>query len=102
EVYHVACESLRNAFKHAGAQEIEVRIRYDQRKFRMQVVDNGKGIDPIVLRAGGRAGHHGLLGMKERAELAGGKFFVPSGLNSGTGIELIIPASVAFTKQRSL
>jgi signal transduction histidine kinase/ligand-binding sensor domain-containing protein len=98
EVYRIACETLRNAFRHAQAQRIEVEIRYDPRQFRLRVVDNGKGIDPAVLSAGGRAGHHGLPGINERAELAGGKLSVWSRLDSGTEIELTIPASIAYTK----
>ena len=101
EVYRIACESLRNAFRHAHAKRIDVRIRYDKRQFWIQVVDNGKGIDPAVLTAGRRAGHHGLPGIHERAELAGGKLSVRSRLNSGTEIELTIPATTAYVKSRS-
>jgi len=98
EVYKTACECLRNAFRHAQAQLIEVQICYDPRHFRLHLVDNGKGIDPSVLRAGGRAGHHGLPGIYERADLAGGKLSVRSQLGSGTEIELTIPAAIAYTK----
>ena len=62
------------------------------------VVDNGKGIDEAVLSAGGRAGHHGLPGIHERAELWGAKLSVRSQLDSGTEIELTIPASIAYIK----
>ena len=96
EVYRIAGEAVRNAFRHAQAKRIEVEIQYDQRQFRLQIVDNGKGIDPALLSAGGRAGHHGLRGLHERAELAGGKLSVWSRLNSGTEIELTIPASIAY------
>jgi signal transduction histidine kinase/ligand-binding sensor domain-containing protein len=98
EVYRIACEALRNAFRHAQANRIEVEIRYDPRRFRLRVADNGKGIDPQVLNAGGRAGHHGLSGLHERAKLAGGKLAVWSELNSGTEIDLTISASIAYKK----
>jgi len=98
EVCRVACEALRNAFRHAQAKRIEVEFRYDPRQFRLRVADNGKGIDPAVLSAGGRARHHGLPGLKERAELAGGKLTVWSRLDSGTEIELTIPGLIAYTK----
>ncbi len=98
EVYHITCESVRNAFRHAQAQRIEVEFRYDSRKFRLRIMDNGKGIDPAVLSAGGCAGHHGLPGLSERAKLAGGKLSVWSQLNSGTEIELTIPAAIAYTR----
>jgi signal transduction histidine kinase len=45
EVYRIAGEALRNAFRHARASQIEVDIRYDQRRFRLRVRDDGKGID---------------------------------------------------------
>jgi signal transduction histidine kinase/ligand-binding sensor domain-containing protein len=101
EVHRIACEALRNAFQHSGAARIEVRIHYDDRQFRVCIRDDGKGIDPKVLDAGGREGHYGLTGMHERAKLAGGRLVVRSGLNSGTEAEIIIPAAQAYAKTRS-
>ena len=98
EVYRIAGEALRNAFRHAQAKRIEVKIHYDQRRLRLRVRDDGKGIDPQLLNAGGRAGHHGMPGMQERAALAGGQLAVWSELGSGTEIEVTIPASIAYTK----
>jgi signal transduction histidine kinase len=98
EIYRLAGEAVRNAFRHARARRIEVEIHYDKRQFRMRVRDDGKGIDPQVLGAGGRAGHHGLPGMHERAKLAGGELTVWSERGSGTEIELRIPAAVAYEK----
>jgi signal transduction histidine kinase/ligand-binding sensor domain-containing protein len=98
ELYRIAGEALRNAFRHAGARRVEVEIHYDTRRLRMRVRDDGKGIDARVLSAGGRSGHHGLPGMRERAELVGGNLAVWSELDSGTEIELTIPGSIAYTK----
>jgi len=98
EIYHIACESLRNAFRHAQARRIEVELRYDPRQFRLRVVDNGKGIDAAVLNAGGRAGHHGLPGLTERAAMAGGKLSVWSRPGAGTEIELAIPSALVYLK----
>jgi signal transduction histidine kinase len=96
EVYRIACEALRNAFKHANAKRIEVEIRYDERQLRLRLRDDGRGIDPKNLEEGGRAGHYGLRGMRERAKLMGGKLTVWSELDSGTEVELRIPASRAY------
>jgi signal transduction histidine kinase len=96
EVYRIASEAMRNAFRHAEAQRIDVEIGYDDRNFRMRVRDDGRGIDPKVLTHDGRTGHYGLHGMRERAKLIGGHLDVWSKLNSGTEVELNIPATIAY------
>jgi len=98
EIYRIATEALRNAFRHAAARRIEVDIHYDKRQLRLRVRDDGKGIDPQVLREGARAAHHGLPGMHERAKLAGGKLAVWSELDSGTEVELTISAALVYAK----
>ena len=67
EIYKIAAEALRNAFRHAQAGRVEVEIRYDSEHFRLRVRDDGKGIDPAVLASPGIEGHYGLRGMPERA-----------------------------------
>ena len=96
EVYSIAAEGLRNAFRHAEARQIEVEIRYGEPQFRLRVRDDGRGIDPKVLAEGERAGHWGLYGMRERAKLVGSNLSVRSELGSGTEIELSTPASAAY------
>jgi hypothetical protein len=64
----------------------------------MHMRDDGKGIDREVLSADGREGHFGLHGMRERAQLVGGKLVVWSELESGTEIELSLPASRAYIR----
>jgi signal transduction histidine kinase len=98
EVYRLAAEALRNAFRHAAAQKVEVEIRYDEKHFRLRVRDDGKGIGDEVLRAKEREGHYGLPGMKERAGLVGGKLTIWSEVDNGTEIELVIPASRAYAQ----
>jgi signal transduction histidine kinase len=96
EVYRVASEALRNAFRHSQAERIEVEIHYNPKQFRLRVRDNGKGIGATVLAGVGRSGHYGLSGMQERTKLIGGKLEVWSELESGSEIELTIPASLAY------
>jgi len=97
EVFRIAGEAMRNAFRHADAKQIEVEIRYDERQLRVRIRDDGKGIDPKLLSNHGPEGHFGLRGMRERAKLIGGKLNVWSELDSGTEVELSIPASRAYT-----
>jgi signal transduction histidine kinase/ligand-binding sensor domain-containing protein len=98
DVYRIAGEGMRNAFRHAEAKRIEVEIHYDEREFRLRVRDNGKGIDAKLLSSDGRKGHYGLRGMRERAQSMGGKLAVWSEVNSGTELELSIPATRAYAK----
>jgi signal transduction histidine kinase/ligand-binding sensor domain-containing protein len=96
EVYRIAGEALRNALKHAQAKRIEVEIQYDERRFQLRVRDDGKGIDPQMLNDDGRTGHYGLPGMRERARLLGARLTVWSERDSGTEVELTIPATTAY------
>ena len=52
EIYRIASEALRNAFRHAEAQRIEVDLRYDERQLRLRIRDDGKGIDAELLESG--------------------------------------------------
>jgi ligand-binding sensor domain-containing protein/signal transduction histidine kinase len=96
EIYKIATEALRNAFRHAHARRVEVDIRYDHEQFRWRVRDDGKGIDPAVLANPGLEGHYGLRGMRERAALIGGKLAVWSDAGAGTEVELRLPASIVY------
>jgi signal transduction histidine kinase/ligand-binding sensor domain-containing protein len=95
EVYRIARESLRNAFRHAQARNIETEITYGE-SLRLRFRDDGKGIDPNVVESGGRSGHWGLPGIRERANKIGAQLQVWSELGAGTEVELSIPGSVAY------
>jgi signal transduction histidine kinase/ligand-binding sensor domain-containing protein len=101
EFYRIAGEALRNAFKHAQARQIEVEIRYEERKLSLCVRDNGKGIDSKILGEKPPAGHFGLGGMRERAEIAGGRLDVWSEVGAGTQVDLSIPASLAYAAPKT-
>jgi signal transduction histidine kinase/ligand-binding sensor domain-containing protein len=100
EIYRIAAEALRNAFRHAQAQHLEVEILYDDRQFRLRVRDDGKGMDAAFLAGQEPTGHFGLNGMRERAKLIGGNLTVWSELDAGTEVELRVPAGIAYTTAR--
>src|SRR3974390_1596685 len=95
EIYKIAAEALRNAFRHARARQIEVEIRYDNEQFRLRVRDDGSGIDPAVLSRQGSQGHYGLPGMRESATHNRGELTVWSAFNAGSEVELRLPACTA-------
>jgi signal transduction histidine kinase len=95
EVYRIGREALANAFRHSQASVIETVLDYAQDRLRIVVRDNGRGIDPEVLRSG-RDGHWGLSGMRERSEKIGARLKVLSAAGAGTEIDLTVPAGAAF------
>ena len=99
EVYQVARELFRNAFRHAEARRIEADIRYDDRVLRLRIRDNGKGIDLKVLQQGGN-GHWGLRGARERAERIGAQLDFWSEAGAGTEVQLTVPATIAYAGSR--
>jgi signal transduction histidine kinase len=101
EIYRISREVIRNAFAHAAASHIEVEVRYDRDKLRLRVRDDGKGIDPKVLHAGGQPGHFGIPGMRERAQRIGAHLDLWSESGAGAEVELTVPASLAYQTQRN-
>jgi ligand-binding sensor domain-containing protein/signal transduction histidine kinase len=101
EFYRIAREAVRNAFAHAAAAHIEVEIRYDQDQLRVRIRDDGKGIDSEILEIGGRSGHFGIPGMRERAQQMGARLDFWSQIGAGTEIQLMVPASKAYQKPQN-
>jgi signal transduction histidine kinase/ligand-binding sensor domain-containing protein len=95
DVYAIAREAVRNAFRHAQARDIEAELTYNGSSFRLRVRDDGKGIDPGIV-AEGRTGHFGVPGMRERARRIGGKLDVWTETGAGTEVELNIPGPIAY------
>jgi len=60
------------------------------------VRDDGKGITPEILEAGGRDGHWGLAGIRERAKRIGARLDFWSEARAGTEVQLTIPSSIAY------
>ena len=100
EVYRISREVVRNAFAHAAASHIEVEIRYDQDQLRVRIRDDGKGIDPKILEAGGPSGHFGIPGMRERAQRIGARLDFWSEMGAGTEVQLTVPACDGIREAR--
>jgi signal transduction histidine kinase len=96
EVFRIGREALVNAFQHAGARRVEVALSYGRAELRLRVRDDGRGLGAEVLHAGGRPGHWGLPGMRERARKIGARLDIHARGESGTEVELCVPASSAY------
>lgn len=95
EVYRIAYEAIRNACAHSGGMKIDIELHYRRRSLRLDIQDNGRGIDPTVQETG-RPGHFGLTGMRERAQSLGGSLMIVSTPNVGTTISLRLPGSAVY------
>ena len=85
-VYRVVQESLNNAIRHAGASVVAVEVRERGDEIHLRITDDGRGFDQAVPSAG-----FGLLGMRERATLAGGRLEIESG-SEGTAVTAALPS----------
>ncbi|WP_432377961.1 sensor histidine kinase [Duganella sp. P38] len=96
EIRAIGKEALANAFQHAQATHIQVEVRYGAREFQLTVSDNGHGIPAAVLAEGGREGHWGLTGMRERARKIDATLECQSAAGNGTRWQLTLPARLAY------
>jgi signal transduction histidine kinase/ligand-binding sensor domain-containing protein len=95
EVCGIVREAMRNGFRHAGASEVVVSIGYARAGLAVQVSDNGSGMPAEVLAAGHKAGHWGLVGMRERAARIDATLSIKSSPESGTQVGLSLPGKAA-------
>ncbi len=89
EVLRIAQESLSNAERHAGGNEVSVTLFYKVDQLQLTVRDDGKGFS--LAEAEKREGHYGLRGMRERAAAIDGDLSLASQPGEGTTITLSIP-----------
>jgi signal transduction histidine kinase len=90
-LYRVVQAALTNVAQHAQATLVKVNLRKVAEGLALEVTDDGKGFEvERVLFARGRKGL-GLLGMRERVEMVGGRFTVDSAPRGGTTLRAEIP-----------
>ncbi|HEY0335362.1 MAG TPA: two-component regulator propeller domain-containing protein [Stenotrophomonas sp.] len=101
EIARIVREALLNIAYHAQASWAEIAIGFEAHYLAIRIRDNGVGIPDDVLAHGEKAGHFGMLGMRERAERIGGVLTISSGADGGSDVTLAMPAALAFAKHKS-
>jgi signal transduction histidine kinase len=94
-IFRIVQEALTNAYKHAGATEVQLHLRYLPDGIEVTICDNGRGLPPDQselqedrhIYSG-----HGLHGMRERAEELGGSFELGEAPTGGVKIRVSIPS----------
>jgi signal transduction histidine kinase len=87
-IYRVMQEALHNIVKHAAASNVEVSLVEGRNQLTLSVTDDGKGFDPNQTSTQSK---FGLLSMRERAQMVGGKLVVESDTARGTTIRMTLP-----------
>ncbi len=87
-VYRFVQEALTNVARHARARQVDIRLRMDDDHVIVTVQDDGQGFSADVLA---KPGTHGLLGMRERADLAGGTLHLTKAAGGGACVEIRLP-----------
>lgn len=88
--YRIIQEALANVTKHAKASKVEIRIQRLARTISLQITDDGHGFEMEEIGHSSHGNRLGLLGMRERAEMIGGKFSVESSFGSPTTVRVIV------------
>lgn len=86
-IFRILQESLTNVGRHSQASLVVIELKELDNMIMLKITDNGKGIDC----SDGREKSLGLLGMRERAYMLGGKLTIQSRVGAGTSIELQVP-----------
>jgi signal transduction histidine kinase len=100
EIHAGGREAILNALAHSCADKVVVSIDYNKDGLRLEIADNGKGIEPHIIQNGGVHGHWGLRGIRERMDRIGGQCRLLSDARTGTTVILFVPAARAY-KHRS-
>jgi signal transduction histidine kinase len=90
-IYRIAQEAIENALAHADAKHLTLSLSQTEQAITLSVQDDGAGFNPAQAE---KAGHFGLLGMRERSVMVGGEFNVESGPGKGTTVTLKIGAAL--------
>ncbi len=91
-VFRIVQEALLNVARHAGAEDVLVQIAAGEKTLLIEIEDDGRGFDPKSVVAPSETGRGlGLLGMRERVEILGGKMSLDSAPGDGTHVAFEIP-----------
>ncbi|NGZ84752.1 PAS domain-containing sensor histidine kinase [Duganella aceris] len=88
-LFRVLQESLTNVSRHAQATRVTVRLRIGEAAIRLDVEDNGRGMQALPRNDATRS--YGLMGVKERVESFGGDFQIHSRPGRGVRLSVTIP-----------
>jgi signal transduction histidine kinase len=91
-LFRIAQEAMVNVARHSQAEHLAIRLGNGHAQVVMTLADDGQGFDPTSVSLAFEHGRGwGLVGMQERASLAGGHMSVESTPGEGTTVRVVIP-----------
>ena len=90
-LYYIIRESLTNICKHAHASKISIFMFSDEGLLHVSVIDNGVGMGLSTPIHSENGYHQGLIGLRERADMLGGRLTIVSAPDRGTRIDVEVP-----------
>jgi signal transduction histidine kinase/ligand-binding sensor domain-containing protein len=87
EIYRIGREAIANAFRHASAKHIHVRVAFEPDALGMEITDDGVGMDSET-QLRGRPGHFGLPSIRTRSKRIGAHLAIESAPGAGTAVRL--------------
>lgn len=91
-LFRIVQEALTNVSRHSKATQVTVTLQEGLAGIRLSIVDNGRGMDERLVVAPSSLG---LIGMRERTLMLGGRLVISSSPGSGTAVEVHLPAGPA-------
>jgi two-component system sensor histidine kinase DegS len=90
-LFRITQEALANIAHHSSAKNVYIELRRTADHVRLRIRNDGKGFDVSTVEPGIRNRRLGIVGMRERTQIAGGEFSITSSLKNGTEIQADIP-----------
>ena len=101
-LYRVGQEALANVAKHSQARQVRVALHKFEDALQLEVIDDGVGFDMSRVLVGKRPRRLGVLGMKERVQMVGGKCVLESTPGRGTTVRASVPLRKKGTRETPL
>jgi PAS domain S-box-containing protein len=86
-MYRVVQESVTNVIRHSQSKECWIRLEQRDDRVWLEIKDQGVGFDPVQPHQG----RFGLIGLRERARLLGGRASIKSAPGQGTRVTIVLP-----------
>lgn len=91
--FRIVQEAVSNSVRHSQCSELQVSLIVHERELELNISDNGRGFDGSTIFSGGKFSY-GLLSIRERAMISGGRAEIRTSAGDGTTVTAFLPLSI--------